>query len=610
MSGLPMNFPKRTAFCGAVNDSARVYLLTSLGWELRNSLPQKTIDYGKEAIYFASRYNLTNELLKAHSFTGVGYRNIGNYNAALDYFSANLKLANELGISDQSGYALVSIGGVFIDYGYFEGAEEQLGKALRIGKEINNNSILAYSYLHLGRLSLLRNEFDKALKYFNNSLSLRKDDVQGQSICYRFIADVYLRRGQHNLALDNYFRSLSYAPENNFYNQTMALNGIAKIYIQLKNYEEALNYAKSSLEAAKKFTSSPRLKEAYQSMAEALIGIGDIEQALYFQNQVIAQNDSIIQNLMTQKIKTLEYEEEKKKDMEMINLLNKEKELKNLQIKTQKVLIYASFLGLVFISVLLILAFFANKNNKQARLIISKNNQELTELNATKDKFFSIIAHDIKSPLSTIIGFCDFIELEGDNLPREKLRLYISLLGKNAKRTNDLLENLLEWSKLQRGIIKPRFEKVSMSTLINDVIMLYKDRADDKNILLQYNESREIFLELDTEMTKMILRNLISNAVKFTKTGGKVSVEIIEEKSNIAISVEDTGVGISTGRLSDLFRIEKNISTPGTSEEKGSGLGLILCKELAEKQGARILVDSIQGKGSNFSLQFPARNIV
>jgi len=166
-------------------------------------------------------------------------------------------------------------------------------------------------------------------------------------------------------------------------------------------------------------------------------------------------------------------------------------------------------------------------------------------------------------------------------------------------------ENLMDWSQLQTGVLVPIIEKQNIKLIVEDTFLLSNENAKLKNITLQNNIKKNIFINCDLEMTKTILRNLISNAIKFTKNEGLISINYVEKVSNIEISISDNGVGIATEKIPYLFTIEKNISTLGTCEEKGTGLGLILCKELIEKQGGKIWAESELGKGSNFKFTIP-----
>lgn len=247
---------------------------------------------------------------------------------------------------------------------------------------------------------------------------------------------------------------------------------------------------------------------------------------------------------------------------------------------------------------------FKKKVEDRTRTIeLQKDN--LIELNATKDKFFSIIAHDLKSPFTSILGFSEILEKNIEKYDKEKIKQYVSNISNSANQTFKLLENLLEWARLQRGAIVPEFQKINLVLIAEDTCLLNNDVALRKDIIIQNNIVSDIFSNCDMNITKTIFRNLISNALKFTNADGVVSLSACQKDSFIEIQIQDTGVGIPTDKISNLFSLEKNISTNGTANEKGTGLGLLLCKELVEKQGGKILVESELGKGSIFKFTLP-----
>jgi PAS domain S-box-containing protein len=245
------------------------------------------------------------------------------------------------------------------------------------------------------------------------------------------------------------------------------------------------------------------------------------------------------------------------------------------------------------------------EQRKRAEALIHDKNIELVELNATKDKFFSIIAHDLKSPFSSILGFSELLNTNIDKYSHENIKLFANSINNSANLTYKLLENLLEWSQLQRGKITPNLQSHNLKNIVDDVIQLNSEMAVKKNIKLENKIIFNVSIQCDFDITKTILRNLISNAIKFTNSEGHVEIKQINKGAFIEIWVSDTGVGIMPDKIPYLFTIDQDVSTSGTANEKGTGLGLLLCKELVEKQGGEIWVESIVGSGSNFYFTIP-----
>jgi len=243
---------------------------------------------------------------------------------------------------------------------------------------------------------------------------------------------------------------------------------------------------------------------------------------------------------------------------------------------------------------------------KKSKEIIERQNKELEKLNATKDKFFSIIAHDLKNPYNTLFGFSDLLlnSLKDKNF--EKSEKFAHHMNTAIKKGYDLLDNLLHWSRAQIGHIDFHPENTYIVNIITDTIDIFKPVARQKKIEINTQIPEQLQAYADKNMLFSIARNLISNAIKFTSEYGKIDIVTKEKNNFIEILVTDTGKGIPEEDIKKLFRIDQSYSTHGTQNEKGTGLGLILCKEFVEKNGGKIWVKSQLDKGSTFAFTLPA----
>lgn len=230
---------------------------------------------------------------------------------------------------------------------------------------------------------------------------------------------------------------------------------------------------------------------------------------------------------------------------------------------------------------------------------------KLNELNADKDRFMAILAHDLKSPFNTLIGFSKLLI---DNLPDysfENIEVILNKIYQTAYKTYDLLEDLLLWTKSQSGKLTINFQKINFSKICDEVINNLKSRADTKGIKIEWFEQGGATLLADENMLKTILRNLISNAIKFTAKNGTIRVYNVNDEGNATIVISDNGIGIEKNSQHKLWDTTKTFTTVGTELEKGSGFGLLLCKEFVEKHGGNIWVESEVGKGSDFKFTIP-----
>jgi len=247
------------------------------------------------------------------------------------------------------------------------------------------------------------------------------------------------------------------------------------------------------------------------------------------------------------------------------------------------------------------------KNNEIVRQKeeLEVQRKQLESINSTKDKFFAIIAHDLKNPFSTVLGLSELLTKDFESFAPEKQKIFISQIHKYSKNTFNLLENLLQWSMLQTGRMSLHPKLISLSEIISSNVELLKGNALQKEISIESKITSDGFVYVDVGMITTVVRNLLSNAIKFTSQKGKIQIDTFKEKNFVRVSIKDNGIGISMEDQLRLFKIDSNPITIGTSMEKGTGLGLILCKEFIERHGGTIEVESTIGKGSTFSFTIP-----
>jgi|JI9StandDraft_1071089.scaffolds.fasta_scaffold06501_3 two-component system sensor histidine kinase/response regulator len=248
------------------------------------------------------------------------------------------------------------------------------------------------------------------------------------------------------------------------------------------------------------------------------------------------------------------------------------------------------------------------QNKKLSKVVeqLYKNNEELNKLIASKDKFFSIIAHDLKGPVGNLNSFLNFMTSQYENISKEEFKKDLSLLENASQKIKDLLENLLTWARSQKGDIQYKPENYSLTKLIQANMMLLESSAANKKISVINQVPEEMKGFFDYQMITTVMRNLISNAIKYTKSNGQITISGKEKDGFVEICVDDNGVGMSKEVCENLFKIDvKHFSTEGTGGEKGTGLGLILCKEFVDKHLGEMLVESEIGKGSKFKFTIP-----
>lgn len=234
----------------------------------------------------------------------------------------------------------------------------------------------------------------------------------------------------------------------------------------------------------------------------------------------------------------------------------------------------------------------------EEKLLESERNLKL--INANKDRFFSIIAHDLKSPFVGLIGFSEMIATDFESFSQEEIKSMMDDIFQISKNTFALLQNLLDWSRLQTGRMDINLEKLKLSKIVSEISSLLGLNARQKSIRLVTNISDDIEVKADEDMLKTVIRNLVSNSIKFTNSGGEITISAIQVAEKVSVAISDNGVGMPKDVLDKLFRIDVNQTNKGTNSEEGTGLGLILCQEMIRKHNSEIKVESQPGVGSKF----------
>jgi signal transduction histidine kinase len=353
---------------------------------------------------------------------------------------------------------------------------------------------------------------------------------------------------------------------------------------------QALNLAQQNNIRMYEYLAAEILHENYRET-------GNYEKAYFYANKIRSlflqfHNEDLTLHLKTQ---GLEFE-----------IKARELEIKNRRIQLV-MLIISSFM----IAVILILftTILIGKNRKLAKLlnelhaitkIISEKNEKLASANADKDRFFSIIAHDLRSPFNAFLGFTELMTNETYNLTKEEMKNYAQEIRKSALLLFDLLENLLEWSRLQRNLIALNKQEYPLIRLVEMSLNALTENAQKKEISIAVDFDKQLTVLADDKMMQSVFRNLISNAIKFTNRGGSVKITAQRKVSEIIVAVSDTGIGIKPENVAKLFKIDQTISAYGTEGEPSSGLGLILCREFIEKHEGKIWVESEVRIGSTF----------
>ncbi len=343
---------------------------------------------------------------------------------------------------------------------------------------------------------------------------------------------------------------------------------------------------------------------------------GDYQKALDYYKKYKSINDSIYTKENSDKIAEMQvrYEtEEKEKENEILKQKNT---IQQLAIQKQIYLrnTFISVSGIVILLIVLVLYRFyvkkkANKLLSEKNKMITLQKEKLELANATKDKFFTLLAHDLKTPFYVIMKYAHYLKLEIDKISVNERNTLISELNDYTDNIYLLIENLLTWSRSQRGMIHLKKEMLNISEIINDSIRIYSYEFHLKNISVKTEIPDTLQIYADKYTVKTIVGNLLNNAIKFTHQKGEIIIGAkVNQNDNIEIFISDNGVGIEDDKIGNLFIIGESFSTEGTMNEKGTGLGLIICKEFIDLNNGIIGVSSKKGIGSTFTIELPSKS--
>lgn len=589
-------------------ENQKATVLLEISWQIRNSAPELALEYGMQAMELARARNEYENLVKSYSFVGVAHRILGNYNDASDIFFTGLELARKYNLREQEGYAHINMANLYIYLSYYSIALENLIMARSIAQEIGNPAMLSYVYLNTGRVLLETKTFGPALENIQKALDLRRQtrDRDGQAVCLKYLGDVYFAMQEYTLAITNYDRALQMLTED----QDRDLLGNiylkkAQIELQTGERKKAATDALNALIIGQEVGSRLVIKDALSILTEIHYQNSQYRNAAKGYRQIMALTDSLFNQELSEKILILEFELERQRRQTEIDLLNKDKEIQRLLLQRNNNIIYGLLFFTLFLSGVGTVLYILLEQRRQQNLVLLQKQEELKQINLSKDKMFMVIGHDLRGPVWSLKALIELMSEEEDVSTNPRLVEAFGVLAKSVMAIGDLLENLLLWAKSRGGELRYAPTTLNLNTIVNKNIQIFKTLADLKAIQLQNELQNEYLVMADENMLVTIIRNLISNAIKFTHQGGRVSIAATQKAGKCIIQVKDNGIGMDQNTAANIFDRNKFHTTSGTNNEIGSGLGLNLCKDFAERHGGAIWVESQAGEGTSFYFSIP-----
>ncbi|MGB3464691.1 MAG: tetratricopeptide repeat-containing sensor histidine kinase, partial [Cyclobacteriaceae bacterium] len=584
------------------SDSSELQILNEI---TINALPEQAIQYGNRLLSTAKEQANNEYKAKAYHLIGVAYRQMGLLEEAQDYLFKSAEIAQANDLLGTLALTYMEIATSYTSNDDLRNALLYNSKAIEILRKTGNDRQLAIYLLNTGFDYYLSNELDTALSYFNEAekIFIQDDFKIGLAYVTGNRALVYWKSGDRKTAESELLKAISIlTPLGDHYGMADYHNQLGNIYLEDGDTKKAIFHTEEGMELAIKEGLKEQVRDASLLLSTLYKEKGDFQKALAFQTQYIAYKDSIQSQETTQRMADQRTDFEVGQKQAQLDLIATQQKAE----RERNYIIGAALLAVLLL--ILVIAYIQYRNSQQRKKInlqLALQKQELEQLNQTKDRFFSIISHDLRGPVNAFAGISKLIKMYLRKGKIDEINEMAGDIDESAGRLSNLLDNLLEWAVQQQGQFPYTPEKVNFRKITQELFSTFETTASGKEIKLYSKIEEDIFLFVDKNSTTTIFRNLVGNALKFTPEGGEVFFDARLNKESVLLSVNDTGVGIPEEKLDQLFTLSEKKSTWGTAGEKGLGLGLQLAYEFTEMNKGIIKVESQEGQGTRFIIELP-----
>lgn len=618
MDSAAMAFKKAAEIRTAINDSTNL-------WYSRNNLGLiywRTSKFDSAVICFEKVADLSRKMgerrLHAVSLNNLGsvYYQWSIYDKAIDNYLKSLEIRKN--VEDHSGVSLVlnNIGLVYKDLNQPEKAQQYFQEGMEYAKTASDTNALGYSYNNLGNIYKIDNKLDSAVANNQKALEYYRhiDSYSGILMTLIDLGEIYFLKENYPRAERTFNRALEISDDHRVqWRVAEALFHLGKLNRAKGNYGEAIEFLTESIKMNKTIKKNRLIRDAYKELYKIYNSKGDYKKS-YARLLVYEKfEDSVRSTNLSEKIAKME----NRYELESYRRKLEERRRDN---RMQSLIIDYSLSGGFVLLVVAAGLFVVSKKRKKVndllenksgqiekqRKQLSEQNDELIDLNKTRDRLFSIVAHDLKNPFVTLSGFTDILKEDINEMNEEEALGYLNEMEDTVRKTYSLLENLLDWTAAQTGKIEHHPANIQLDKLVNSITELLKVQAKNKRIVIEKDVGSNLYVYADWHMIEVVLRNLITNSIKFSEEGGEILLSAKQNSGKVLVSIEDNGTGMDEETKNSLFNIENTKSQKGTKEEKGTGLGLTISKEFVEKNNGEIWVESQIGAGSVFKFTLPS----
>jgi len=600
---------------------ARILYNKGAFYEDINNYEKAIKNYIDATIHYEEIDNLT-KVAQIYNYVAYCYTLLYVDDSAINYYLKSLSIHKKL--NDEAGIAMnyLGFGDLFYTKENYSHAKKYFEDAASIYEKIGDIDGVSICYTNFGNATAENGNNIEGLEYYRKSIEIQEklDDQYGIGVNYNNIGDSYIKLKEYNKAIEYFLKALEIAKKLDEKPLiSIILMNISDVKIRESKYSNAIDYAKSSLKIAEEIGDLEYQASNLMHLSNAYEGLGNPYSANKYNKLYIKIKDSLIAIDKTNKVKLFQALNDLDKSQYTINDLSTRNEITTLKYEAGRKYTYFLVGSMVLFGLFVIILIQQQASKKRAYDLLAYKNHQMTkmsneietqrdylkQLNKTKDKFFSIIAHDLKNPFNSIKGFTELMIENSHEYDEEKRLKFLKIIKGSTSKASSLLNNLLIWANSQSDNLVFNPQEIELIQKVSNVISLLEIQAINKEITITNNVTKDIFVNADKNMLATILRNLISNAIKFTETKGIVQVSSFMNSEFVEISVKDNGIGINKEDLQNLFSIEVKNSSVGTANEQGSGLGLILCKEFVEKHGGKLWVESSVNNGTEFKFTMP-----
>lgn len=595
---------KKSLYQQISRDSLNVLLKKSNS--LTHHEPLESRALASQLLQYAKNNDWLYEQAQAYQTIGTTHNVGGEYDLALENFMNAYQLFEMLADTTNMTRSLGSIGIVYKHLQDYPMSLAYYRKTLKINSP-EDTLIRSKLFNNMGVVYKRMKNYDTAIYYFEKSMVLKELLGNGKGVANTLsnLGNIASEKGDQFRAIELFNEALKIERRLNI-NEGIAksLNNIALVFLKLEQYDSAIIYASQGLQISKSINTKIQIKEATAVLTKAHYEKGDYKNAYSYQQLNYEVRDSLSNEVMARNIGQLESKLELEKKNSHIDNLEQLNLISQLESEREKQYRLLLIVGLVFLFIVILFLFIRYQSKKKTSEILDAKNQELSKLNNTKDRLFSIISHDLKSPLSSFHTITKSLSDNWENLEKDQLKDFIITLRDSSSDVKNMMENLLKWALAQTGELTYLPQQVTPSEIIEKVRNQLEPVSHIKKISIKEEIAAHVSISADQQFLEIVIRNLLSNAVKFSKIESEIKVSISSEGNSVVISIQDYGVGMDQTDIELLLDGSIVAQDIQNSSEKGTGLGLTLCKELITKMGAEMKVLSEKGKGTTFKLVF------